>query len=561
MVKKILAILLAFVYSVSYIVLGPMIKTQVISFDSSKILPFIVCFLLCSITNLVLFSVIPRCTFDVKKECFIHKVDKFSERKLCIWVWGFIFVSWLPAYCVFYPGILSYDMVSQVGSAMGEITNNHHPVLHTWLIRVFMNLGNNLFSSYEFGLGLLSLLQLLMVSYSLARLVALLKKHKVPTLIVLITALFSSIWFMNACLAMTMIKDTLFSAFFVLFACHFAEIVINPYEYSRQKRNLILLPIVGFFMCAFRNNGLHIYLFCFAGLLILRIKQIKNIKKYIALIAVILLPIFAFKIYSGPVFEAWNIEQGEVREALSVPIQQLQRVAVQNGIELNSEQTELMDYYIDNLMWRSWEPGRKYEPFIADPAKSCFFSGRYNEDPIAFWKFYLQIGEQFTKQYIVAFLSNSLGFWYPGYDSFSYVEYENYPSEWFVVPLERMSIGNLAFMDKYYESVCRDAFWREIPAIRLFFLPGFTPWILVYALILSWRKKKYFTMIFPLFLPHIAQIGIMMLSPIASFRYSWPFYLILPLAFIGIWGNRELNEVEEKDTIMCPENVNDACKN
>ena len=74
-------------------------------------------------------------------------------------------------------------------------------------------------------------------------------------------------------------------------------------------------------------------------------------------------------------------------------------------------------------------------------------------------------------------------------------------------------------------------------------------------------KEKYFTMIFPLFLPHIAQIGIMMLSPIASFRYSWPFYLILPLAFIGIWGNRELNEVEEKDTIMCPENVNDACKN
>ena len=110
---------------------------------------------------------------------------------------------------------------------------------------------------------------------------------------------------MNACLAISMIKDTLYSAFLVLFGCHFSEIVIDPAQYVKKKRNLILLSVVGFLLCATRNNGFHIYLFCFAGLLLFRIKDVKKIKQYIALIAVILLPVLVYKIYTGPVFDAF----------------------------------------------------------------------------------------------------------------------------------------------------------------------------------------------------------------------------------------------------------------
>ena len=244
-----------------------------------------------------------------------------------------------------------------------------------------------------------------------------------------------------------------------------------------------------------------------------------------------------FKIYSGPVFEAMGIKQGEVREALCIPIQQLQRVAVNKADELTNEQTERMTYYIDSLEWMQPSPGRAYDPFIADPAKSCFYSDHYNDDPIAFWKFYLQIGKQFSKEYVVAFLSNTLGYWYPGDYGFSYVVYENYPSEMFVEPLERKSIVDLQIVKKFYESLCTSNFWRETPILRLFFVSGFAPWILLYALILAWKKRGYFTKVLPVFLPLIAQYGIMILSPMASFRYSWPFYLMLPLSFIGVFGN------------------------
>ena len=537
MIKMFFTVFLALIYSIAYTVVGPMIAAQDIKFERSMLFPFVLCFILCSAVNYLLFYVMPRLHLCTGNGRISRYLDKVGKRKLFLLVWAFIFVSWIPAYLILYPGVLSYDMISQVGSALGTITNNHHPILHTWLIRFFMTLGNT-FSDYEFGIGLLSLLQMVILSYAFARLVFLLMKKKVPILIVMLTALLSAIWFMNACLSVTMIKDSLHAAFLVLFACHFTEIATDPLEYSQRKQNLFVLPVISFLMCAFRNNGIHIYIFCFIALFILRIPKIKKAKAYIALVVAILLPVFMYKIYTGPVFAALDIEPGQVREALSVPIQQMQRVAVMRADELTSEQTEKMGYYIDDLEWMDWQPER-YSPFIADPAKSCFFSFRYKEDPIAFWKFYLQIGEQFSKEYVVAFLSNTLGFWYPGYYEFSYVMYENYSPEAFAEPLERKSIWDSQILKKYYKSVCSSDFWRKTPVLRLFFVPGFTLWFLLYALALAWKKRGFFTKVLPLFLPLIAQYGIMILSPMSSFRYAWPFYLMLPLAFIGICGNLE----------------------
>lgn len=541
MTKKLLAVFLALVYTVAYIVVGPMVKAQYFSLEEVRPLSFILCFAICSAVNILILCVIPKKDhYRIRKinERMSKWLEKFDDRLLFFIVWAFIFIMWLPAYLILYPGVLSYDMISQTTSALGEITNNHHPVLHTWLIRIFMRMGEKLFSSYESGIGLLSLLQMIILSYALSRMVMLLKKKAVPILLVIGTAVLSAVWFMNACLSVTMIKDTLHAAFLVLFCCHFVEIATNPSEYIARKRNLVLFPIVSFFMCAFRNNGLHIYLFCFAILLVLRISRFRRVKRYLPLIAVVILPVIMFKIYTGPVFDALGIEPGQVREALSIPIQQLQRVAVKRAGELTPEQTEMMGYYIDDLEWRSWSPGREYDPFISDPAKSCFISSRYEDDPIAFWKFYLQTGKQFSKEYLVAFLSNTLGYWYPGYYDFSYVMYDNYAPETFPEPLERKSILKSKALEGYYESLCSSDFWRSTWGVRIFFVSGFAPWILIFAVVLSWRKKGFFTMTLPLFLPLIAQYGIMLLSPMSSFRYSWPYYLMLPLTFIAIFTNK-----------------------
>ncbi len=536
--KIFFAAALALLYSIADMIVGPVIAERELKFDWHQILPFIVCLLLCFAINYFVFSVIPQLRLQKKDGDGTRRTDRIGNRVFFLIVWAFIFASWIPAYLILYPGILSYDMISQVNSAINGITNNHHPVLHTWLIRLFMKLGDSLFSGYEAGIGLLSLFQMILLSYALARLVFLLKKKKVPFPLVAATALLSAGWFTNACLSVTMVKDSLHAAFLVLFVCHFAEIAMDPSEYLLRKRNLFFFPVISFLMCAFRNNGIHIYIFCFAALLIMRLPQIKKAKTYIALIVVIVLPPFMYKIYTGPVFDAWGIAQTETREALSVPIQQLQYVAVKKGNELTDGQAERMKYYIDDLEWMDSKPCA-YDPFCADFAKSCFYSEHYDEDPVAFWKFYLQLGRQFTKEYAVAFLSNTLGYWYPGFYRYSYVMYDNYAPGQFAVPLERKSIWDSKIIKSYYKSVCSSDFWRETPVLRLFFVPGFALWFLLYAMVLAWKKSGFFTKVMPLFLPMIAQYGIMILSPIASFRYSWPLYLMLPLAFLAIWGDTQ----------------------
>ena len=157
MSKIICAIIFAFLYSITYIVLGPMAKTQNFNFSSSQIVPFLLCFGICTIINSVIFVTFPKWRFDIKSEKILRALDKFGDRKLFVCIWIFIFISWIPAFLTLYPGVLSYDMISQTTSALRTITDNHHPVLHTGLIRIFMNFGNKYLSSYENGLGLLSL--------------------------------------------------------------------------------------------------------------------------------------------------------------------------------------------------------------------------------------------------------------------------------------------------------------------------------------------------------------------------------------------------------------------
>ena len=239
MAKKIWMVVLAFVAALFYTVVGPKIKTQNLSFDGSEIVPFILCFLICGVINVLVVIAVQKMNSGIKNEKLKHAINQLGDTKLLLIVWGVIFVSWLPAYLVCFPGILSYDIINQTRDALGVIKDNAHPVLHTFLLRVFMRLGDGVFGSYEAGLGILALIQMVLLSYSLARVVLLLKKYKVPMLIVVCTAICSAFWFMNACLSISMIKDALYSAFLVLFGCHFTEIVIAPRQYIKKKKNSI----------------------------------------------------------------------------------------------------------------------------------------------------------------------------------------------------------------------------------------------------------------------------------------------------------------------------------
>ena len=156
---------IAFLYSLAYEIVGPMIASQEIQFDQTKLLPFLACFMVCSVVNVLFLNfVLPWIRRRKGRGSLMARLEAIGERKLFLLTWFFLFIAWVPAFLVTYPGVLSYDMIAQVGSALGKITINHHPVLHTWLLRVFMKLGEAVCSNHEFGIGLLSLLQMIFLT-------------------------------------------------------------------------------------------------------------------------------------------------------------------------------------------------------------------------------------------------------------------------------------------------------------------------------------------------------------------------------------------------------------
>ena len=174
--KTVFSISLAFLYSLAYTIAGPAMKEQDTSFKSSYIISFLACFLILTAVNFLAFTFVPKLKLSKVHDSLSRFADRIGNRKLFFIVWLFIFLCWLPAFLLLYPGVLSYDAISQTQSALTVINSNHHPFLHTWLLSVFMKFGYNRFGAYEHGVAIYSVLQMIVLSYALTRLSFLLKK-------------------------------------------------------------------------------------------------------------------------------------------------------------------------------------------------------------------------------------------------------------------------------------------------------------------------------------------------------------------------------------------------
>ena len=61
---------------------------------------------------------------------------------------GIIFISWIPYFIIYYPGIISPDSYSQIQQVFGDLAlNDHHPILHTAIIGFFVRIGVMIFKN------------------------------------------------------------------------------------------------------------------------------------------------------------------------------------------------------------------------------------------------------------------------------------------------------------------------------------------------------------------------------------------------------------------------------
>ena len=460
-----------------------------------------------------------------------------NRGSLFLFAWILIFMAWFPALLAYYPGIHTYDVYFQTPQALGPLSvyNRIHPPLHTmfWAlcIRLAGRVGLNPITFY-------GLLQMLAVSASFARVLAVMQRMRVNRFVLLGALVFFAFNPVLAIFSMIVTKDVLFGAFLLLLFLECLLLVRDPFAYLHDPRAVLRFVGCCVLTLLLRNNAVFMLLLALPFfLLVLR----RHALRVVLLFAMCLIP---WRLISGPLYDALGIQPALETEALCVPLSQIANVALNDRDSLSGEDEERIARYIpiDRIE-------DAYNPRFADYIKFYFNSEEYLRDRGTFFRLWLSLLRQYPDSYVCAFLDLNLPYWYPDaamndyWAMREYIEVDNTYSGAF--PTERYS--KLPWLLARYNRVSSFSAFENRPVLSTLFSISTPIWLLLFcALVIGWKRQ--WRLLLPLSLPFFLWLTYMA-GPVSNFRYMEPLITMYPL-WIGmalqprLWMNSGLPAAE-----------------
>ena len=323
-----------------------------------------------------------------------------SRRQLPYLFYFLVFaLSYGATLLAFFPGIINYDFEGEIVQYLTGEYLASHPIFHTVLTGVLYRLGTLVFGSATGGAATYSVFQLLCLSAMFAWCCCFLQK-RVPLWATLLLTAAMAILPYNGVLAISTIKDTLFTGLCAMLCLTLWEIAESPEAFLSRKRNLARLLGICLTMSLLRHNAVFATL---PALLVVILLCRNGRKKAVAACAVTLLFYLAAPRCLQYATHAKALLSSEL---MSVPCQQLMRTASRATDLTEEEYDEISAWFSDAI--------HRYRPSYADPAKGGNFDlERYNEHPEAYWSMYLKYAKRYPRIYVEAFLANCMGIWYP----------------------------------------------------------------------------------------------------------------------------------------------------
>ena len=457
--------------------------------------------------------------FVVFRECIIA-LSEFNIKNsevilrnknlffLSLWL-IIIFVDLFIFYTAQYPGIFTPDSIGQVRQILTGVYTNHHPFYHTMIIKIFIDIGLNVFNDINVGVALYSIFSIFVLATCIIYIVKTIytiTKNLNLTLIVYICYL---VYPVNIKYSFYMGKDVFFGVAISVFVVTIYKILNNIGNY---KVNLLITFLSSLGVCLLRSNGLFVYVFSFIVFFILFFKKYKFIN--LIMVITILLSI----ILKYPVLSSLNVKQPDTIESLSIPAQQIARV-IKDEKELTSDQKELLNKVIDIDKIPDY-----YVSFFSDPIKNLVRE-KGNQDYLKehskeYLNLYIQLGLKYPQKYIEAWVDQTRGYWNSGYAFWRWAD-----------GVTNNDLGvyqtiNNKFFDSALTLYLME--WSGSPIFTFFLSIGFMVWFLimfVYKSALYKRKDLFFIMVPPL----LVIATLLIATPLyAEFRYAYAVSLTLP---------------------------------
>ena len=435
-----------------------------------------------------------------------------------------LFVSWLPIFLAYYPGIFSYDVQYQIPQANTGYLN-WQPLTHTLLIQFFYYIiGGKLFCNYNVGIAIATVFQMGLFAMMLSFLHLYLYKCRLKKSIRYVLIGLTAILPQFSMLAISVTKDTLFSGFCVVFLTTllFEENFAN----NQYRKMLTVVSILsGIAVVLFRSNGIFpmiaILLYSLYKFIFQRKKQLLLHMIIIVLTAVVMQNLLTVVL---------SAEKNPKNEMLSVPYQQIAGVYYDNYNSLTDEEKKYIEYLFPTL--------ERYQPKISDSIKN-FSKGQ--KDMKTLISFYFKLGIKYPYTYIKSFCHLNAG--YLSVTDITYSEIYGKSMRQGVLlsdTKEGFDIDHyslLPIVEDSYELLYTDNQYIHIIGLNLLLSPAFYFWITVLLFIEAFVCQKKKTL--PLILFSGTLILTILFGPCSLVRYALAFEVCLPLLFVTVFNKTE----------------------
>lgn len=432
----------------------------------------------------------------------------------------------------FYPIVLSPDPSFQIKMYFNEHTKYidwviqrdpninmtaHHPVLQTYLIGWSISLGR-MFVNDNFGLFIYTFFQSLIYASVLAYTIKFAKNNGVKNKFLLILLGMYTLVPMYALYSVSAVKDTLYTAFMILFTLKIFELVKDSTKVLSIKEMSVLYFIM-LLIGLFRHNGVYVI---FLTVLFICFYSRRN---WLKILVVFILFFGSIYTFDNVIVPSFGISDGSVREMLSVPFQQTARLVKEYPDFYQGKDKEVIDYILDYDTL-----GSRYNPNLADAVKNKYNKYTTNDDLVNYFNAWWKGLVKHFDVYLDATLNNTYGYFYPNaHNWYTYTEFDNKVTKNNLVDYHFNKCGFLRNIINVYANV-----FPYIPVIGLLSNIGFNTWVVLIlsVYLISSKNKKYLISLMPLY----GSILFCIIGPANTyFRYTMPYVFCLPVLMMVIF--------------------------
>lgn len=435
-------------------------------------------------------------------------------------------VSYSATLLAFFPGVVNYDFEGEIVQYMTGEYLASHPIFHSMLTGVLYQLGSTLFGSLSGGAAAYSVFQLLALSAMFAWCCCFLQK-RVPLWTVLVLTAAMAILPYNGILAISTIKDALFTGLCAMLCMTLWEIAEDPAAFMAARTKIARLFAISLLMCLLRHNAV----FAVIPAIIAVIALCRNIRKKAVIVCIVTL-LFCF---ATPRMLQYATDAKEIlsSELMSIPCQQLMRTAARADNLTEEEYKEISDWFSGAI--------HRYRPSYADPAKGSNFDlARFNEHPEQYWETYFKYAKRYPRIYIEGFLANCMGIWFPDDTTHAHtMDSEDwdfvYVKTGIIVPDSVGEIEPRSYLPAYRSWILNSTHHsnhEDVPLYAQLFKPAtYVYLLLLLSMLLFHRRERRLVLCT---LPVWGIIFSLLFSACILIRYAYPIMTCVPMFLLLI---------------------------